>query len=108
MVVSKKVMVGKSEYFIGGEGNDLFEAVKEMGLIKSLHDIYKCGICGSDSLVLHCHEAGEKKFKYTTVRCRVKDCGGTLNISENMTTHESYYKRTEGGELDWKKVEKKK
>lgn len=107
MFISKKIQVGKNDYFIGGEGKDIYEAIKDFDMVKSVHSVFKCGICGSDKLAFNCHETEKEGYKYTTVRCTEKECGGFLNIGENKKTHQRYYRKTADGELDWKQLQKK-
>lgn len=106
MQAMKKVKIGKNEYFFGGEGANLFDALEELDKVKSIYDLDKCGCCGGEILTLRAYKTKTKGFKYIVVQCMNKECKANLNISENTDTGQKYYKKTSTGELDWKKPEK--
>lgn len=107
MQVSNKIVIGNTMYLLTGQGNNLYEAIKDLQMVKSLHDVRTCGCCGSANLRLKAYETKEKSFKYTVVQCQEKGCYATLNISENQSSGEKYYKKDGDGKFIWNKFEKR-
>jgi len=102
MKIEKKV--GKRTYEFTVEGENLHEAVMESKKL-SFYDVHKCGVCGSDDLVLDAHVA-QDKFNYTTVKCN--HCKGSVNFGQQQKDPDIFYLRTRdkqdgsGKEADWK------
>jgi len=101
MKIEKKI--GKRTYEFTVEGSNLHEAVVESKKL-SFYDVYACGVCKSDDLILDAHVAQEK-FKYTTVKCNA--CKASLNFGSQTAQPDIFYIRTkddgQGGKIaDWK------
>lgn len=102
MKIEKKV--GKRIYEFTVEGENLHEAVIESKKL-SFYDVYKCGCCGGDDLVLDAHVA-QDKFNYTTIKCN--DCKASVNFGQQQKDPDIFYLRTRdkadgtGKEVDWK------
>jgi|ERR1035437_994419 hypothetical protein len=90
LVVKKKL--GKNTVTFMVHGDNLFQVLQEAGNL-SFGDIDKCGICGSEDLVLGAHIA-QKKFKYATVRCNNWKCKATLNFGQQTENPDIFYYTT--------------
>lgn len=101
MKIEKKI--GKRTYEFTVEGANLFEAVIESKKL-SFNDVYSCGLCKSDDLVLDAHTA-KNKFDYTTVKCN--KCRASINFGQQMENKDIFYLKTRTSadgiakELDW-------
>ena len=98
-----KKQIGKNTYPFTFEGKNLHEVVMESKKL-SFYDIPKCGLCGSDNLVLSAHVA-QGKFKYTEIRC--VDCRGQLTFGQTQEDPDTFYLRKNDGKYDWQVFEPK-
>lgn len=92
--------IGLTKYTFVVEGKNLHELTMESQKL-SFDDVDKCGICGSNRLILNARVAGPKKFKYVEVKCR--SCKGALvfgNMTESPDTY--YLRKNEKKEFAWK------
>ena len=101
LITTKKI--GKRDYTFEFEGENLFECVMESQNL-SFADVYKCGLCGDDNLRLNSAVRGDKKYKYTEVKCN--KCGATVTFGQRADNDNVYYLRRKDGELDWQTFEK--
>jgi len=101
MLIGEAKQIGKRKYVVLGQGKDVFEAITDYQQA-GFYDMHKCGICGSENLILRSRLAGEKKYKYSEVRCL--DCKGQLVITQNQETNSYYYRKSKADntKLDWK------
>ena len=100
MLIGEIKKIGKREYLVQGTGNTIFEALQDYRRA-SFYDVGKCGICGSDNLILNSRISGEKKFEYAEVKCL--DCKAQLvfgKAADNSGT--MYLRKSAEGNLDWK------
>lgn len=97
-----KKTVGKNSYNFVVQGNNLHELLMESQKL-SFNDIYKCGCCESDSLILSAHVA--QGYKYTEVKCL--KCKATLTFGcKKDDPNTFYYRRNDNKELEWKPFKK--
>jgi len=92
--------IGKHKYTFVIEGKNLFDLVTESNKL-SFGDVYKCGLCESDKLVLSAHRAGKKdEFKYTEVKCL--ECKAQLTFGQRKDEPDTFYfRRNDDGSLEW-------
>lgn len=103
MKINETKKIGKRNYNFQFEGKNLFDALTEAQKL-SFNDVLKCGICGKDNLVLNARIAGEKKFKYTEIKCL--DCKASLTFGQKQDDPDTFYlRKNEAKELDWKAYE---
>ena len=92
------IQLGKyNTYKIETEGDNLFDAVYQLG---GIHSISKCGLCGGDYLSLKAMKT-EKDYEYLKVSCG--KCGGSITFGKTKKDGVMYYRRTDEGKLDWQK-----
>ena len=101
IITTKKI--GKNEYTFEFEGENLFESVIESQNL-SFPDVFKCGVCGGDNLRLNADYRGDKKYKYTEIKC---SCGATVTFGQRADNDNVYFLRRKDGELDWVEFKKK-
>ena len=102
MKLISTIQLGKfNTYKIETEGDNLFEAVYQLG---GIHSISKCGLCGGDYLSLKAMKT-EGDFEYLKVVCG--KCGGAVTFGKTKKDGIMYYRRNDEGKLDWQKYEKK-
>jgi len=95
-----KKKIGKETYTFVVEGENLFECTMESQKL-SFDDVDKCGICGSDRLILNARVAGTKKFKYVEVKCRAYKAALVFgNMTESPNTY--YLRKNEDKKFAWK------
>jgi len=87
-VVKKKI--GKETHSFMVEGENFMDVMIQAQKL-SFPDIHKCGLCGSDNLVLGYHKA-QDKFDYITIGCR--SCRAQLNFGESTQVKGTYYLRS--------------
>jgi len=87
-VIKKKI--GKELHTFMVEGENFMEVMQQAQKL-SFSDVYKCGNCGSDNLVLGYHKA-QGKFDYITIRCR--DCRSSLNFGQQSEDKDTFYLKT--------------
>ncbi len=98
MKLSIKKQIGKTEYPFQVEGDNLHDLVMQAQKL-SFGDVPKCGICGSDNLILEAHVA-QNKYKYTSVKCL--NCKASVTFGQRQEDPSTYYLRKNGNkELDW-------
>lgn len=98
-----KKTIGRTNYTFVFEGKNLYEVITESQKL-SFGDIPKCGLCGSESLVLSAHQA-QGKYKYTEVKCL--KCRGSLNFGQKKEDPDIFYlRKNDQKEYDWKAFEK--
>ena len=85
-----KKQIGKEAHTFMIEGEDFMDVIRKSQKL-SFPNIYKCGVCGSDNLVLGYHKAQEE-YEYITVRCR--DCKASINFGQQKKDKEMFYLRT--------------
>lgn len=88
VIIKKKI--GKETYPFVIAGNNLHELIMESQKL-SFDDVDKCGICGSDRLILNARIAGPKKYKYVEVKCR--GCKSALVFGNMTESPDTYYLR---------------
>lgn len=93
MQLTIKKKIGKNTYTFIVEGKTLYDALMESNKL-SFEDIDKCGLCGSDNLVLGAHEA-KGKFKYVDIKCKNYTCRGSLTFGRPQEDPEAFYLRKE-------------
>ena len=99
MKISDKKKIGKRTYTVTGEGKNLFECIYEHSSL-SFGDVDKCGICGSDNLILNARVAGKKKFEYVEVKCL--NCRASVvfgKMQENPNTF--FIRKNDKKQPDW-------
>ena len=104
-----KKKIGKETHQFSVEGDNLFDVVMTSKNL-SFYDVDKCGLCGSDDLMLSAHIGKDAKtqkdaFEYTVVKC--KKCKGSVNFGQQKAAPEIYYLTTREDKdgkkvLDWK------
>jgi len=99
MRINEVKTVGKRKYTFSGEGNNVFEALIDLGKA-SFGDVFGCGLCKSDNLILEAHYAGDDNFEYSSVRCL--DCKASLTLGKRKKGEMMYLRRKEDGKYDWK------
>ena len=107
MRISEVKKIGKKSYTFTGEGENLFQAITELGNA-SFGDVEKCGICGSDKLILEAHKTKEENYEYCSIRCQ--DCKSSLTLGKTKKGNNFFLRRDESGKYDWQKakpIEKK-
>ncbi len=97
MKMTKTIKAGKRNYTFQFEGNDLHEVVTASKYI-GFEQVPKCGICGSDNLILDAHEA--QGYKYTTIRCM--KCRATLTLGERKDKSAVFLRKNDTGNYDWR------
>lgn len=102
MIVKK--IIGLNTYTFVFTGSNLYEAVTESQKL-SFPDVHKCGICGSDELVLGTHlgkdEKGNDAFKYTDIKCG--KCKASLTFGNPKKDPDTFYlRKNDKNEYDWK------
>ena len=96
--------IGKNNYNFVVQGRNLHELVMESQKL-SFNDIYKCGCCESENLVLSAHVAKEGGYKYTEIRCL--SCKATLTFGQKKEDPDTFYlRKTEDKKFDWKEFKK--
>ena len=101
MKVISSIQLGKyNTYQIETEGENLFEAIYQLG---GVHNISKCGLCGKDYLSLRSMKT-EGDFEYLKVVCG--GCNGSVTFGKTKKDGIMYYRRKDG-KLEWEKYEKK-
>lgn len=91
--------IGRNKYPFQVEGDNLFELVTQAQKL-SFGDVTKCGLCGSDNLILEAHTA-QGKYKYVSVKCL--DCKGSVTFGQKQDDPQTYYlRRNENKKYDWK------
>lgn len=111
-IIKKKI--GKTTHAFQVNGDSIFDLV-EGGKYFSFPDVYKCGCCGSDNLVLSSHKTEDGDFEYTHITC--KDCKARLNFGQGKKVNAVYlrYQKDADGKplkdergftvFDWKPFE---
>jgi DNA-directed RNA polymerase subunit RPC12/RpoP len=87
-VIKKKI--GKEAHTFMVEGENFLEVMQQAQKL-SFPDVYKCGNCGSDNLVLGYHKA-QGKYDYITIRCR--ECRSSLNFGQQSEDKDTFYLKT--------------
>lgn len=101
MTVTKKI--GKNTYDFEFEGKNFYDVITESQKL-SFNDVFKCGACGDDSLILNARKA-QDKFKYTEIRCL--KCSATATFGQKQDDADVFYlRRNEDKKIEWKKYEK--
>ena len=93
--------IGKNRYpfTVGGETSNLHDVLMDAEDL-SFSDIYKCGKCGGDNLILKGREA--KGFKYVEVWCLNNDCRASLTFGRKKENPNVFYARkNEDKTLQW-------
>ena len=93
MQLTIKKKIGKQSYTFIVEGKTLYDTLMESNKL-SFGDVDKCGICGSDNLVLGAHEA-KGKFKYVDIKCMNYGCRASLTFGKPQEDPDTYYLRKE-------------
>ena len=103
MRLTIKKKIGNTVYPFTVEGKNLHEVVMEAKKL-SFYDIHKCGLCGSENLILSAHVA-QGKYKYTEIKCL--DCKGQLTFGQTQEDPDIFYLRKDKQtkKYDWKKYE---
>lgn len=104
MQMSLVKTIGNKKYTFTSIGEDLFELVMEMQHI-SFQDVYKCGLCASDSLYLRAYETDKDKYQYVKIVCAA--CGAQLTFGKAKKDGSFFLRKNEDKTLAWEKVEKK-
>jgi len=91
MQLTIKKKVGKETYTFIVEGANLFETLMEANKL-SFGNIDKCGLCGSENLILGAHEA-KGKYKYVDIKCLNYDCRGSLTFGKREDDPDTYFLR---------------
>lgn len=106
MKLTIKKKIGTTIYPVTFEGESLHECVMESQKL-SFYDVHKCS-CGSDNLYLGARiaKSGEKKFKYTFIKCLA--CKAELTFGEKADGSGTVYlRRNDDKSLAWKNHEVK-
>ena len=98
MEISKRLVLGVSEYTLTGKGEDLHSALMDLGKA-SIYDIKACGLCESPLIRLSAYVTEKDKFKYIKVSCA--KCKASLTLGESKQDHANYYRKNDAGKLDW-------
>jgi transcription elongation factor Elf1 len=85
-----KKIIGKTEHTFIVSGADFHEVIMKSKNL-SFPNIYKCGICSSDNLLLNAHITPRKKHKYAHIDCM--KCGAQLNFGVQQENTEVFYLR---------------
>ena len=95
-----KKKIGQETYSFVVEGKNLYELVTESQKL-SFGNVDKCGVCGSDHLMLNARLA-QKKFKYVEVKCL--ECKGSLVFGCTTENPDVFYIRKDKStkKYDWK------
>ena len=91
--------IGKKKHTFVVEGENLFELQMEAQKL-SFYDVYKCGLCNSESLYLHAYITKEKKFKYIKIACA--ECKASLTFGQKKDSPNTFYlRKRDDGKLEW-------
>lgn len=100
MKIYDKKKIGKRVYSIVGEGANLFECGYELSKL-SFGDVDKCGVCGSDNLILNARISGVKKHKYVEIKCL--SCKGAVVFGKMQENPDVFYlRKNDKKQPDWK------
>lgn len=101
MTIDIEKHIGKRTYTFSFQGNNLPECLLEAQKL-SFDDVYKCGLCNSDNLILRTRIAGKKKFQYTEIKCLKAGCHGTLVLGKTQEDPDTFFlRRNEDKTLKW-------
>lgn len=100
MRITINKQIGRGIYPFTFEGEDLFQCVMESQKL-SFGDVANCGICNSDNLRLNAAIRGEKKYKYTEIKC---ECGAAVTFGKREDDEKVFYLHRDKNtkKLDWK------
>ena len=104
MRISEVKKIGKKSYTFTGEGENLFDALSQLGEA-SFGDIDKCGVCASDALILESHKTKEENYEYVSIKCL--KCKSSLTLGKTKKGNNFFLRRDESGVYDWRKFEEK-
>ena len=99
-------VIGKHKYTFVVQGTNLYELLMEAQKL-SFGDVYKCGLCSSEKIILSAHSAGKKdEFKYSEVKCL--ECKGQLTFGQRKDDKDTVFlRRDKDGNFEWRAFEKK-
>ncbi len=102
-IVNKKI--GNTIHQFGVEGDTLHQCLMNAKKL-SFDDVEECGICGNKKLTLTAYVAQEK-FDYVRIFC--EECGGGINISNQLNDPSIVYlqQKKDSKELRWEVFNKK-
>ena len=102
-----KKQIGSQVYPFTFEGETLHECVMESQKL-SFYNVPKCE-CGSTNLYLGARiaKSGDKKFKYTFVKCNNHECRAELTFGEKADGSGTVYlRKNDDKSLAWKSMDK--
>jgi hypothetical protein len=95
--VHKKI--GKEIYEFTVSGENLHDVIMQREKL-SFRNVDKCGICGSEYLVLSAYITKEDKYEYAKVLCL--KCKASVTFGKKKQEPDVYFlRRNDLGELDW-------
>ena len=97
-------VIGKKNYRFEVEGESLFDVVMESQQL-SFNDVYKCGLCESDSLSLRAYITDKDKYEYVKVQCG--KCRASLTFGKSKKDGAFFLRKNDDGQFDWQKFESK-
>jgi len=114
MQLTIKKKIGKDIHTFLVSGKNLHELAMEANKL-SFGDVHKCGLCGSDNLVLGGRTA-QGKYKYVDIKCQ--DCHGALTFGRTKEDPDTFFlRKADAGtdakgkpmkKFDWQKYDMKK
>lgn len=103
MRLTIKKKIGKTIYPFTFEGDNLHDVIMESSKL-SFGDVQKCGVCGSEHLILDAHVA--QGYKYTEIKCLA--CKAQLVFGKRRDDDSVYFlRKNDNKEYDWTKYESK-
>lgn len=103
MLITKHI--GRNKYTFEAEGSNFHEVVWDSQKL-SFPDVFNCGLCNSDALVLGARKAGKDgEYEYTYVKCL--QCKGELTFGQKKKGDVFYLRRDDDKKYEWKKYEDK-
>ena len=96
--------LGKNAVTFEVEGRNLFECQMEAQKL-SFSDVYKCGLCDSEYLVLKAYKTKEGGYEYVKVVCL--KCRASVTFGKKKDDPDTYFLRRKENsrDLDWKAYE---
>ena len=100
-----KKVIGKTTYTFQVEGKNLYEMQTEAQKL-GFSNVYKCGMCESDSLYLRSYLAKDKKdnseYEYTKICCA--NCKSSVTFGQTKKDRDTFFlRKNDEGNLDWQR-----